>query len=137
MVIWKAIIADDFFKERAVVLGVMVLILEMMSIFSTLLAMYYFFKSYYKYQYKYISISDMKKKVDENNELIQHYTQAEIDEANEETLCATFCECAIFNRKENIRKSKNQENLGACMMVSLILSVLTVGTMYVCQVKIL
>ena len=95
--------------------------IEMLSIGFAIISCYYFYKTYYKYDYRLISIEKIKQSIDNNMALSKIYTKKEIEQANISMLCDAFYEYAAYNRILNIRKSKYQLNLTTCETISIIL----------------
>lgn len=107
------------------IIPILFLLLEVTAIISSLCSCYYFYKTYYKYDYRFVSIEKLKKSVDRNLSLFSTYTKKQIWKANVDMFCDSFYENAVHNRKLNITKSKNQLNLNICMIISFILLGLT------------
>lgn len=92
------------------------LAIEILSVFYTVLSMYNFYKSYFKYNYNLVSAQHIKEKLDKNNSLSAKYSKKDINKANYEMLCNTYLVYTIMNRNENIRKNKCQIRLSSSLI---------------------
>lgn len=110
------------------------LTLELISVYYTMLSMYNFHKSYFKYEYRLVSAEKIKSSMDENTSLDQYYSKAEINKANYDMMCNTFYNCCVLNRHENIRKSKHQMNLNISIIKAIVTLILTY-TMWIFIIK--
>lgn len=127
MLMWDIMVDLDFIISP---LPLLFLLLEIISIYYTGLSMYNFYKAYYKYNYHLIAISEIQKRLDENNSLKKYYSEQEIEKANYDMLCKTFYTYTVINRQENIRKNKRQIRLSSSL-VKAIASLILTYTMWV------
>lgn len=122
MYMWNIMVKLDFILH---IVPLLFLTFELVSVFYTVVSMVNFYKSYFRYSYNLISIEELDKIITKNNSLKAYYSQNEIDAANYEMLKNTFLHDTIVNRKENLRKNKNQVRLSSSIVKALIFLMIT------------
>ena len=93
---------------------------EFLSCYFAVCCMIAFYKTYYNYIYSYINISSIDKDFKKNLAYKDTIPPEEIDNANYELLKNSFLKYTKDNRKENIRKNKNQKKLSSYIIKSII-----------------
>ena len=122
MFIWNIMVELQFVLKF---FPIVFLLFEVFSVYYTVLSMYNFYKSYFKFKYYLVSAENIKSQIDYNNSLKNNFSYKKINKANYEMMCNTFYEYTICNRKENIRKNKYQMKLNSSIIKAIIFLILT------------
>ena len=98
-------------------------ILLLLSICENLCVFFVFYRAHFHFHYKYVEASVINKTYHKlhSPEIINNYSQEEIEEEFEKSLINIFYDCAKQNQKENLRKIKNQDALMSSYLVFLLI----------------
>lgn len=100
-------------------------LLELTSAILTIATLYFFLKTYYKYNYDLVSIEEINRIISYNQSLKGTYQNSEIENANYEFLKKYYMDTTIKNRKQNLIKNKFQLKLSTSISLSMVSLFLT------------
>lgn len=97
------------------------ILVEAMSVWYTINALYFFYRAYFHYKYEYVSPKTLSQEIRKNLSLSKYYSRIDIDKANYEKLANTYIKYAIMMREENLRKNNCQMNFSNSIVKGIIL----------------
>ena len=114
MFIWSKMVELDFIISF---FPLLFLVTEIVSVVFTIIAFYYFFRTYFRADYSVIPILDLIEKIAENLQN-DDYTNKEIENANKKMLFDIIKKCISDNVEINNKRESTQYKMNIGLSVS-------------------